>query len=157
MLDYFFNIWPRAAIKIWYCLEWYERDNDTPILGNGCGSISRAVASDTRGPRFKSSHRQTLYWILFTVNCTENTKIKKKRPEMAHFLKNIIPQFVITHIIFILFKGCLKTPAYERTLMIWNEITLFISLSQFFLNILFLSNWNWIQLLHDRTNPILVA
>ena len=26
--------------------------------GSGCGSVGRAVASDTRGPRFKSSHRQ---------------------------------------------------------------------------------------------------
>ena len=29
-----------------------------------------------------------LYWI-FTVNCIEKTKMKKKRPGMAHFLKNI--------------------------------------------------------------------
>ena len=29
------------------------------LLGSGCGSVGRAVASDTRDPRFKSSHRQT--------------------------------------------------------------------------------------------------
>ena len=28
--------------------------------GSGCGSVGRAVASDTRGPRFESSHRQNL-------------------------------------------------------------------------------------------------
>ena len=26
--------------------------------GSGCGSVGRAVASDTRGPWFESSHRQ---------------------------------------------------------------------------------------------------
>ena len=29
--------------------------------GSGCGSVGRAVASDTRGPRFESSHRQKIY------------------------------------------------------------------------------------------------
>ena len=29
-----------------------------------------------------------LFWTLFTVNCIEKTKIKKKRPGLAHFLKN---------------------------------------------------------------------
>ena len=52
--------------------------------------MGRAVASDTRGPRFESSHWQLLSDIyLFTVNCIEKTKIKKKRPWMAHFLKNV--------------------------------------------------------------------
>ena len=46
--------------------------------------MGRAVASDTRGPRFESSHWQLLSDIyLFTVNCIEKTKIKKKRPRMA--------------------------------------------------------------------------
>ena len=36
-----------------------------------CGSVGRAVASDTRGPRFESSHRQKIIYIehLFPVNC----------------------------------------------------------------------------------------
>ena len=29
--------------------------------GSGCGSVGRAVASDTRGPKFESSHWQNLY------------------------------------------------------------------------------------------------
>ena len=29
------------------------------MLGSGCGSVCRAIASDARGPRFVSSHRQT--------------------------------------------------------------------------------------------------
>ena len=36
-----------------------------------CGSVGRAVASDTRGPRFESSHWQKFIYIehLFPVNC----------------------------------------------------------------------------------------
>ena len=29
-------------------------------VGSGCGSLGRAVAANTRGPRFESSHRQFL-------------------------------------------------------------------------------------------------
>ena len=50
----------------------------------------RAVAANTRDPRFESSHWQTFIENLFPVNCVEKTKIKKKRPRMAHsFLKKI--------------------------------------------------------------------
>ena len=40
-------------------------------LGCGCGSVGRAVASDTRGSWFESSHRQKFIYIehLFNVNC----------------------------------------------------------------------------------------
>ena len=51
-----------------------ERD-----MGSSCGSVGRAVVSNTRGPRFEYSHRQILNWTLFTVNCIEKTKLKKKR------------------------------------------------------------------------------
>ena len=56
-------------------------DLDLPKLvkqGSGCGAVGRAVASYTRGPRFESSHRQKFIEHLFTVNCIEKTKIKKK-------------------------------------------------------------------------------
>ena len=53
-------------------------------LGSGCGSVARAVASDTRDARFESSRRQTFIEHLFTVNFVEKMKIKKKRPGMAH-------------------------------------------------------------------------
>ena len=33
-------------------------------LGSGCGSVGRAVASNTRGPWFESSHRQKFIYIL---------------------------------------------------------------------------------------------
>ena len=54
------------------------------IQGSGCGSVGRVIASDPRGPWFKSSHWQKLYWT-YTINCIEKTKIKKKRPGLAHF------------------------------------------------------------------------
>ena len=56
------------------------------FLGSGFGSVGRAVASDTRGPQFKSSHRRNFIHV-FTINCIEKTKIKKKRPGMARFVK----------------------------------------------------------------------
>ena len=33
-------------------------------LGSGCGSVGRAVAFDTRGPRFESSHWQKFIYTL---------------------------------------------------------------------------------------------
>ena len=54
-------------------------------MGSGCGSVGRAVAYDTRGPRFDSSHWQNFNEHLFIVNCIEKTKINKKRLGMAHF------------------------------------------------------------------------
>ena len=57
------------------------------VVGSGCDSVGRAVASYVRGLRFKSSHRQTFISDInfFTVNCIEKTKIKKKRPRMTQF------------------------------------------------------------------------
>ena len=58
-------------------------------VGNGCGSVGRAVASATRGPQFTSSHWQTFFIEhLFTLNCIEKAEIKKKSPGNGH-LKNI--------------------------------------------------------------------
>ena len=64
-------------------------DNNCKIQlsGSGCGSVGRAVAFNTRGPRFNSSHRQNFIEHLFIINCIEKTKINKKRPGMDHFLK----------------------------------------------------------------------
>ena len=47
-----------------------SNSKQTMVSGSGCGSVGRAVASNTRGPRFESSHRQKFYIEhLFTVNC----------------------------------------------------------------------------------------
>ena len=59
--------------------------------GSGCGSVGRAVASNTIGPRFNSSHQQNLYWTfvyLFTIDSIEKTKkIKKGRVWPTFFKK----------------------------------------------------------------------
>ena len=59
------------------------------VVGSGCGSVGRAVASDARGLQFESSHRQTfiLDIYLFTVNCVEKKKMKKTEAGNDPFLK----------------------------------------------------------------------
>ena len=54
---------------------------------SGCGSVGRAVASDTRGPRFESSLRQK--FKLNIVNCIKKTKIKKKEAGNGPFNTNL--------------------------------------------------------------------
>ena len=60
------------------------------VLGSGCGSVGRAVPSDTKNPRFESCHQQTFIKHLFTVNCVEKTKIKKKRQGEVQFFINYV-------------------------------------------------------------------
>ena len=47
--------------------------------GCGCGAVGRAVASNTRGPRFESSHRQLLLniYLLLTVCRKDENKEKE--------------------------------------------------------------------------------
>ena len=61
--------------------------------GSGCGSVGRAVTSNTRGPRFESSHRQKLIYILnYCLLSTVywKTKIKKKEDGNGPFFKKTI-------------------------------------------------------------------
>ena len=53
--------------------------------GSGCGSVGRAVASDTRGPRFESSHRQKFIFILnICLLSTEYWKDENKEKEAGY-------------------------------------------------------------------------
>ena len=52
--------------------------------------VAQLVAS--REPQFKSSHWQK---FILNIYCNEKTKIKKKRPRLAHFLKNLVEQFEV--------------------------------------------------------------
>ena len=56
----------------------YKQNYATP-QGNSSGSVERAVASDTRGPQFESSHWQTLKLNMFLLLSVGKTKIKKKK------------------------------------------------------------------------------
>ena len=56
--------------------------------GSGGGSVGRVVASNARGPQFKSSHRQK---FILNIYCIEKTKIKKEAGN-GPFKKNIFGQ-----------------------------------------------------------------
>ena len=51
--------------------------------------LSWAVASDTRGPLFETSHGQNLFWTIFTVNFIEKTKNKEKEAGKRPFKKPV--------------------------------------------------------------------
>ena len=63
----------------------YNKNN----LGNGCVSVGRAVASNSRGPQFESSHKQKFIYIdhLFTVNCVLKRWNKEKEAGNGLFKK----------------------------------------------------------------------
>ena len=44
-------------------------NNNYRLKGSGCGSVGRAVASDTRDPVFESSHRRNFILNILIVNC----------------------------------------------------------------------------------------
>ena len=44
-------------------------------IGSGCGSVGRAVASNSRGPRFKSSYRQN---FILNIYCQLHWKDENK-------------------------------------------------------------------------------
>ena len=54
------------------------QSHNQKLVWSGCGSVGRAVAFNTRGLRFDSSHRQNFIEHLFIINCIEKTKINKK-------------------------------------------------------------------------------
>ena len=72
----------------------YHNTKNGSSGGSGSGSVGRAVASNIRGPRFKSSHRQNFksnICLLLTVNCYEKTKINEKEAGNGpFFLKKMV-------------------------------------------------------------------
>ena len=54
---------------------------------SGCGSVGRAVASDTRGPQFESSHRPIFHNAHVFLLTAEKTKIKKQEAVNGPFFK----------------------------------------------------------------------
>ena len=56
-------------------------------MGSGCGAVGRAVAYDTRRPRFESSHRQLLLNIYLLLTVCRKDENKEKRPGLAHLFK----------------------------------------------------------------------
>ena len=60
------------------------------LLGSGCGSVGKAVVSDTRGPRFESSHRRTFYWTLLIQLCRKDENKEKEAGNAPFFSKKNI-------------------------------------------------------------------
>ena len=60
-------------------------------MGSGGGSVGRAVASDSRGPRFESSHRQK---FILNIYCQLYWKDENKEKEAGNgpFFKKTAPQ-----------------------------------------------------------------
>ena len=50
------------TIKKWFPSDWnfVMQQHLRDVLSSGCGTVGRAVASNTRCPQFESSHRQFL-------------------------------------------------------------------------------------------------
>ena len=58
--------------------------------GSGCGSVGRAVASDTKGPWFKSSHQQTFYRTFVYCQLHWKDGNKNRKAENCPFWKYIV-------------------------------------------------------------------
>ena len=54
----------RPPSSAWGCCAFFTFPVDLIMINSGCGSVGRAVASDTRCPRFKSSHLQKFIFLL---------------------------------------------------------------------------------------------
>ena len=74
-----FNEWrnQKSVDSVGWVEEWVRNYyiNKLKDRGSGCGSVVRAVASDTSDPRFKSKHRQNFIFQLY------NRKDKHKEKE----------------------------------------------------------------------------
>ena len=75
---------PSCSRKPW----WRRRRVTETQIGHWCGSVGRAVTSDTGDPWFESSHQQ----ILFTINCFEKSGLCT-----VVYLMNSVPAFCSNH------------------------------------------------------------
>ena len=70
------------------------------MLGSSCGSVGRVVTSNTRGPRFKSSHRQkiilNIYYQLYWKD--EN---KEKEAGKGPFIKKCLCDPFLPFLVFV--------------------------------------------------------
>ena len=64
------------------------RDKLTLEKGSGCGAVGRAVAFNTRGPGFESSHRQLLLNIYLLLTVCRKDENKEKEAGNGPFFKN---------------------------------------------------------------------
>ena len=100
--------------------------NKISSLGSSCGSVDKAVASNTRCPLFESSHRQFLLniYLLYWKN-----KVNIKRPGIAHFFTKYPGINYLT-----LLGGCRdRSPfCYQQKYLVVHRKWLFRSAEYFF-------------------------
>ena len=88
----FSRSWPNFPGMMMICMQqkWNKENehhietkkkisNNVKISGSGCGAVVRAVASDTRGHGFESSHWQLLLNIYLLVIVCRKDENKRKR------------------------------------------------------------------------------
>ena len=92
-MQYFFGwngVWRKWLKYSAYVWSSFDHFNNL-CLGSGCGTVGRAVACNTRGPGFESSHWQLLLNIYFLLTVCRKDENKKKRgrewPIFLFFLK----------------------------------------------------------------------
>ena len=66
---------------------------DGKIKGSGCDAVGRAVASDTRGPRFESSHRQIYMYYQLYWKDENKEKRGRERPNFKKKIKRPLDYF----------------------------------------------------------------
>ena len=51
------------------CFYWHGQQMFANVVGSSCGSVGRADASGTRGPRFRNQSTAKALYYPFTVSC----------------------------------------------------------------------------------------
>ena len=113
--DYNFSLFEGYPSCVFYSL--FSKTSDTrdskPRLtfkcrGSGCGSVGRAVASDTRGPRFEYSHQQLLFNQYFLWTLCRKDENKEKEDGNGPFKKLNVT--CVTHANFVVWNTLFWTP-----------------------------------------------
>ena len=92
-------------------------------MGSGCGSVGRAVASNTRDPRFEFRH-------LGTINCIKTVlnrwKLRKKGLGMAQLKNPIINSINCRHLIDLI-QHCRFGSSYTKNILflrfLWSQVS----------------------------------
>ena len=76
-----------------FCIHGSESTNAIEIV-SGCGSVGIAVASNSRGPWFESSHRQKIIINIYSQLYWKDEN-KEKETENGPFLKKMLLTFIL--------------------------------------------------------------